>query len=253
MRFLLKGYLISLWVLPLLAIAEVPPQVAPPPAQEPVQAPAPERWSGAAELGAVLTTGNTDTSTLNAKMKMLYEGDTWSQALALEGLKSTDSHRATAERYLGVYKADYKWDERNYWFGVLRAEKDKFSGYRYQVSESVGYGRWVWRAVRGHLKLEIGPGARQSELDDQTRTNDVILRFNTSFRYVVSSSAEWTEDLLIQSGKDNTESELVSALKLKINGSLSAKFANTLKHNSDVPPERDKLDTKTAITLVYDY
>lgn len=252
------AYLISLVLLPLSAGGQVVPLSAdeplpePSPAPEPPPAP-PDLWSGSLELGGIATTGNTDTSTLTGKFKLVFDSPKWRHDTRLEALKSSDTGKTTAERYQGVYKARYKFSRRSYVFWALRAEQDEFSGYRYQVSESIGYGRNLWKSGRGHLNMEIGPGARQSEINDGTRSEDVIARWFSDFQYAFSKQVELTEELLVQSGKDNTETESVSGLKVKINGALSVRLSYTIKHNSKVPADREKLDTKTAVTLVYDY
>ncbi len=242
--------------MPVSAWAEVVPLSAdePLPEASPEAPPeAPDLWSGSLELGGIATSGNTDTSSLTGKFRLIFDSPKWRHDTRLEALKSTDSGKATAERYLGVYKARYKFSRLSYVFWVLRAEKDEFSGYRYQVSESLGYGRRLWGSTRGYLNMEIGPGARQSEVNDGERSEDVILRWFSDFQYAFSKHAELTEELLVQSGNNNTETESVSGLKVKINGALSVRLSYTLKHNSQVPADREKLDTKTAITLVYDY
>ncbi len=43
-----------------------------------------------------------------------------------------------AERYEARYQLDYKINDRLSWFGALRGEKDKFSGFVYQATVSTG-------------------------------------------------------------------------------------------------------------------
>jgi putative salt-induced outer membrane protein len=56
-------------------------------------------------------------------------------------------------------------------FGELRGEHDKFSGYDYQISQSIGVGRRLLAAERHKLDGEIGPGLRQSKPDTEEMEN----------------------------------------------------------------------------------
>lgn len=210
-------------------------------------------WSVSAELGGVITRGNSDTDSVNGKLQVGYERAPWRHRLNLEALGASDDDKTTAERYLAAYKADYRFDERNYMFGALRAERDRFSGFEYQVSESVGYGRRIILTEAHQLDGELGPGARQSERDDGQRENELIARLAGVYRWKLSPTSEFGEDLIVQAGESNTQTESVTALKLKINSRLAMKLSYTVKHNSDPPPEAEETDTTTAINLVFDY
>lgn len=210
-------------------------------------------WSVSAELGGVITRGNSDTDSLNGKLRVGYEQASWRHLLNLEALGASDSGETTAERYLAVYKADYRFDERNYMFGVLRGERDLFSGFEYQISESVGYGRRIILTEKHQLDGEIGPGARQSERDDGETKNEMIARLAAAYRWKLSPTSEFAEDLVVLAGESNTETESVTGLKVKINSSLALRVSYTVKQNSDPPPGSVKTDTTTAINLVFDY
>lgn len=211
-------------------------------------------WSGSGELGATMTTGNSETRSFNGKLEVQYEEGRWRHGSKLEALKSSDDGADTAERYVAAYKADYKKTERTYIFGSLRGEVDKFSGYDYRLSESVGYGRRFWEVQdKGYFDLEAGPGARQSRLEDGTHQRDTILRVAAKYRNKWTETTEFSEDLIVEAGEDNTFTESVTGFKLKINSHLAMKLSVTVKHNSDVPPDKENTDTISAITLVFDF
>ena len=54
-------------------------------------------------------------------------------------------------------------------------------------------------------------------------------------------------------GSENTKSRAESALTATISGSLSMKVSLRLDHNSNVAEGVEKLDTETAVTLVYNF
>jgi len=150
-------------------------------------------------------------------------------------------------------KAEYPYPGDHYMFGNLRYEDDRFSGYDYQLSESIGYGlRFVDRDTL-RMDLEVGLGGRQIRTEGGVSDSEAILRGAGRLAWTLSETAVFSEDLLIESGSDNTFSESVSALKLKINGNLAMKLSLTVRHSSQVPADTEATDTVTSVNLVYDF
>jgi putative salt-induced outer membrane protein len=58
---------------------------------------------------------------------------------------------------------------------------------------------------------------------------------------------------LIESGDENTYSESDTSLTFRIVGNLAAKISYLVKRNSEVPPDIDKTDEITTVSLVYDF
>ncbi len=210
-------------------------------------------WSGEAELGAVVTTGNTETQTINAKGELVNDREKWKHVGNLEVLNTSDKERTTAERYLLSAKSDYKIDEASYVFININYEDDRFSGYDYRVSETLGYGRNVIAKPNLTLALEGGPGARQSKLMTGESEDEFIVRLAGDLVWKMSENAEFSQDLSVEAGEEATITKSVSALKAQIVGSLAMKFSYTIKNISDVPVNTEKTDTETALTLVYSF
>lgn len=210
-------------------------------------------WAGSGELGYVATTGNTDTSNLTAKLGLVNERERWRHSLGLEALKSEDDGETSAERYFAAWQSDYKFSEKAYMFGRLSYEDDKFSGYEYRTTETVGYGRHVLNTDTMKLDLEAGPGARQSKLETGNTENEMILRLAGRFAWQISANAKFTQDLSADIGEDTTVGKSVTAVQASIINNLAMKLSFTAKHTTDVPDDVDKTDTETAVTLVYDF
>ena len=233
-----------------------PPAEAQPaePAAPAADEPAAGAWSGSAELGATVTSGNSDTRNINGKAEVQHERDRWRQTARAEALTASDSGVDTAERYVASYKADYKKTKTTYIFGTIRGEVDKFSGYDYRLSEALGYGRRFWEGGdKGYFELEAGPGARQSKLEDGTREDEAILHMAAKYRNKWTDTTEFSQDVTVESGSDNTFSESVTGIKVKINSHLAMKLSVTVKHNSDVPVDTENTDTISSLNLVFDF
>jgi putative salt-induced outer membrane protein len=119
----------------------------------------------------------------------------------------------TAEKYAALAKTNYKFSESDYVFGVVKYETDRFSGYDYQASESIGYGRRVVKTEAVILDLELGAGARQSETEAGDANNEGIVRAAGNISWAISPTAVFTEQLTVEAGNDATITTSVTALK----------------------------------------
>ncbi len=213
----------------------------------------PSRWNGSAELGAVITTGNTESANVNAQIDGSYRRDKWTHNFQVGALSVSQEGNQTAERYFSEYKVDYHFQPAKYVFAALRGERDEFSGYDYSVTETIGYGQRVWETEKIHLDLEAGVGGRQRELDDGDNQSEVVVRGGAAYEHSISETTGLTEDLLIESGNENTQAQSITALTTRISGDLSMKVSLTIRHNDNPPRTRENTDTVTAVSLLYNF
>lgn len=210
-------------------------------------------WKGAAELGYISTTGNTETETIKAKGTMSVEKDKWRHKAEITALNSTDQEVTTAEKYTFGWQSDYKFSKHNYFLGSFDYEDDRFSGYDYRATETVGLGHRTIDEKDLKLDLEIGPGARQSKLENGSTEDEFILRGSAKLAWTVSETSKFGEILTVDFGEDATITKSTTELTTKINTSLAMKVTYVYKNTSDVPPGTDETDTEMAVTLVYSF
>ena len=168
-----------------------------------------------------------------------------------KNISVSEEDNTTAEAYDAGWKSEYNFSETDFLFGRLDWRKDRFSGYDTQFSQTAGYGRRILETERHELNAEIGAGAKQSDLADGTTEEEFILRGGLNYRWMFSENAEFTQDLSVESGSDNTYLESISAVKANLIGEVSLVASFTVKNNSDVPAGNEKTDTFTAISLEY--
>jgi len=208
-------------------------------------------WAGKAVLGYLATSGNTDNSTLNAGFEVSYSGGDWIHWFGAKAINATEDDATTSEAYEAGWKSERNFAEHNYLFGQLDWRKDRFSGYETQFSQTVGYGRRLIDKEAHKLNVEIGGGARQSELADGTDESETIARLGLNYAWQISETAAFTQKFKVEAGNANTYSESVTALSAKLVGSLALVASYTVKNNSDVSPPIEKTDTYTALSLEY--
>ena len=117
----------------------------------------------------------------------------------------------------------------------------------------LGYGRKLYTGPRFLWDVEAGAGARQTDLTDGTSTDEAIYRLATLLTWKISETSAVKEELSVEGGSDNTYTESITELKLRINAALAMKVTFSVKDNSDVPAGIKNTDTATAVTLVYDF
>lgn len=211
-------------------------------------------WKGEGELGLSLSSGNTDTENLNARLGLARELDRWRHTLGLEALRAKTDGSVTAERYVLSGKSDYKLTNTLYAFGALRHERDEFGSFEQQTSATVGVGDRLIESDRTSLDLSAGVGMRSSKIRATGETDDeAILRLGGKLAHRFNPVLSFSEELLIESGSDNTYVESATGLTAKLDEDLAAKFGLLVKHNTDVSPGQDKTDTLTTISLVYSF
>lgn len=211
-------------------------------------------WSGSVEAGVVSTGGNTQTSSVNLKANAEREGRTWRLKTAAAMLHTRDSRVTTAERYLASLQGDRKFSERSYMFINTTGEKDRFSGYTYRTSETVGYGRHLLDRDTVDIHAEIGAGARQSEVETSgDHIDEGMGRLMGKLAWKVSETATFYEEVTSEIGEESTVTRSVTSLLTQVSGSLSTKLTYTFRNTTSVPPGTKKNDWETALTLVYSF
>jgi len=218
-------------------------------------------WKGEAELGLLITSGNTEETKVNSRLGLQHETQTWRNTGEFSSRYTETEDQTTAEEYKAALEADYKFDDQQYWFVRGSYEDDRFSGYDFESTLTTGYGNRVWQAGdRSFLDLSVGGGYRYNKLkEDNADGRDVeeeaIARLAGQFDYALSDTALFRQKLSTEIGLDdnNTISQSETSLQSNIVGSLSMKAAFRVKHVSDAPVGSDKTDTETSLSLLYGF
>lgn len=254
-------------VLPLAAITAV--------ADEP-----PKPLAADMELGLLLTSGNTDSTALKAKMDAKHDMARWRNHYVLEALYKKDEvmseqdgveveeDQVTAEKYFASTQADYKLDSKHRALFVFGSyDEDKFSGYDFQAAIAVGYSDRLFQGDRSFLDYSVGPGmsfSRTDEVRDETGVlvtdniseESAMVRVAGNYQYDFSENAKFTQtfssDVSLESGA-NTRTKAESAVIANLTRSMALKASFIVTHNTEVPEDRTSTDSQTALTVVYSF
>lgn len=216
-------------------------------------------WKASAELNYIKTTGNTNTQTTGAKLDGVYEVDKWRHTGHAEAFGQTSREKETnvdvtsAERYEVQGKSDYKFTERDYAFGLLKFKRDRFSGFDYEYTASLGYGRKLLKQENMELDVEVGPGMRWFKVDGGEAETEGLLVAAANYWWTITDNSKFIQQFNFDFGETYSDSKSVTGIQANINKTLALKFTYTLRHKSKVPPDTVKTDTETAMTLVYNF
>lgn len=210
-----------------------------------------EAVTGKAALGYLATSGNTESTNVNASLALVYQLPDWRHGFDFSAVSASSHDETTAEAYRASYEARRDFGEDNYLFTALNWRLDRFSGYAEQVSQTVGYGRRLIDRERHLLAASAGIGARQAELRDGAEEDDAIVRGSLDYLWTMSPTAEFEQTLAVESGSTNTSVEALSALRARMFRSVSLVLSYRVKHNSNVPAGAANADRFSSIALEY--
>jgi putative salt-induced outer membrane protein len=235
-------------------LAQNPPAPPPPPAPgAPAPAPGPpDPLTGQVAVGYLATSGNTESTSANVTFAMLYKLERWAHDFDASAISATSSEVTTTEAYSAKYEGRRAIGEgKSYLFTSLDWRRDRFSAYSEQVSETAGYGRRLLSRGNQVLNGEIGAGARQATLIDETEEDEGIVRGALDYEFKMSETTDFKQDFIVESGSSNTSFESVSALRARLVGKIGLVLSYRVKSNSEVLPGVVDTDRFTSIALEY--
>jgi putative salt-induced outer membrane protein YdiY len=227
--------------------------------------PAQAQWTGKAELGFLQSSGNTEAASANTKLDMTRETRRWRNNFFVAALYSENAEFSTAERYEARYQADYKITDRLSWFGALRGEQDRFSGFAYQATVSTGASYLFIDSAATKLDASLGAGYKRSKAETLIKTDagevldriegdiedDIVGTLGSNFEHAFNETTKITNKLLAEFGGDNTAVANDLALQVSMTQSFALAVGIGIRYNSDPPPLSESTDTLTTVNLVY--
>ncbi len=206
------------------------------------------------ELGALLTSGNTEEESLNFSATMTINPEnSWLYSFALDGMYNTSESEVKGQRLYGVANANYQISEDSYFQTRFSHEDDRFSGFDSQTDLTFSYGRgFLQNRSDMSLSLDAGAGIRYSRVDNSD-FDEPILRLAGDYSWTISETAQFQQELATEYGTDSNIYRSESSIETQIMENLSLRFSIRIKHQTEVPIGREKTDTQTAVTFVMSF
>lgn len=212
------------------------------------------KWSGTGQLGFSMTSGNSDTENFTAGLALKRESGKWVSDLFLDLLRASNNDVETAERYTLNTKTGYKFDDNDYAYYGTRWDKDKFSGFDYTITTSVGWGHKFFDGEEKRLITEVGVGYKTEALDiDRTENSGVVFVGKLDYMRQITETTKFENMLVLEAGDDNTFAQNDLGFSFKVSEKFAVKLAHQIRHNTDAPFGKDSTDTLVSANLVYDF
>ncbi|ATC97610.1 MAG: DUF481 domain-containing protein [Pseudomonadota bacterium] len=233
-------------------------------------------WEASSELGAIITSGNTETTTFKFGANAKHDIGKWTNEYKLNALYKEDEvtlesglkdTQRTNEKYGAAIQGNYNLGEKHsHLFVGLTHDSDYFGAYRHETVLSGGYGFRLIDESNMTLGFDFGPGYKYFQYSEKNqeffkdgrpkageRDDEWIALAKADFSWTISDNAKFTQRVKVESGSTNTKSISETALLTKINGSLQMKVGFNVTHNSEVDADKVNTDTETVLTLVYSF
>jgi len=231
-------------------------------------------WEVEVELGAIATSGNTETTSVHAKVDAKQNFTKFNNEYIFSSLYKQDDvlqddntkvKEKTADKYLVSAKSSYLLSNANksYLFGIASYTHDKFGAYKTYETVAIGYGDWLYSNEKVNWFLEAGPGYFRGEkvlvsenLDDPyiyEIEQGALLRVATELEWKITQTAVFKQTISIESGSGNTRSISETSLAASITNAMQMKLAFAAASDSTVAEGKEKIDTTTSATIVYKF
>ena len=210
-------------------------------------------WTGRAELGGFVTTGNSDTAGVTGILDLTREGLEWRHKVRGQADFQRSLGITTREHYLAAYEPNWKVDSRRYVYGALQYESDRFFGYSNRYSASAGGGYSAVQTSAVTLNLELGPAFRHTEFIDATMESSIAARGSVDLDWKLTTGLTLRQDASAYLQRYNSTVSSTTAVAAKLLGPLSAQVSYTVQYESMPPVGRVSTDTTSRASLVYTF
>lgn len=222
------------------------------------------------EFGFLMANGNTNTSTITAKINTSQELTSWSyqiisNALYKQNQQQTDGEKtneASAQKLFLSGQLDHKLtepDNRLFIYGEY--ENNRFSGFRFQAAFAAGWTSRLWHDDHSEFKYSVGPGYAVSEVEEdhteenysEENTHNIIVRAAMEYKRKISDTATFRQFISTEADQEFTKTKSETSLSTKLSGALAMKLSFVMNLDTSVGPDIEELDTEATVTLVYQF
>ena len=261
-----KLTLASLCLLPLASFATLAEEATEEVKEKP-------EFTASAELGFLYKTGNTKSADIKAGFNLKHEKDKWRSTVAFnilaKKLEEEDGDSGEKE----FVTTDNKWDiltqtnytigeaDKNYLYGNLAYEQDKFSGFESQSSFSAGWGRHWYETETSSFFADVGPGVkydvtRETETETSTSSSSLIIQAQALYTHKFNDYVEFKQYLVARQATESGENSVYkseTSVTAQLIDALQLKFALRIDYDTEVEAEFDNTNTETSMTLIYNF
>lgn len=216
-----------------------------------------KKWKGSFEGGSSVIKGNTNQESTYGKASVKYKKEKYSNLFKtrLENAKSNKVR--IKERYDLNNNLRYSYTKKN--FSLLETEyiDDRYGGYDYRISESVGYGRKIIEDEDMQLLIQMSAGSRQIKFTNGDKERSWLVRFGGDLNWEIENDVEFKQHLDISFDKDTEIIRSDTSVKITmspLSESLYLAISYFLERKSNTSsPSIKNTDSTLMIMFGYDF
>ena len=222
-------------------------------AQAPAPPPPPPRWDAQVGASFVGTSGNSETSTAGADFSANHRGNIWTIESGATAVRSSSQEVTTAERYLGLLRAQRKLTPIIGLTSGIKLERDQFAGVDFRSVLDAGLS---WALVRRPIWTLDGVTAlawnHESRIGAPTIDHPVgVLQLLS--RIPFGTAGDTTQRFthypdFKESAAYRSEGEVTAQAAMTAH--LALKFGYLIRFANDPPPGFKKTDNTTTASIV---
>jgi putative salt-induced outer membrane protein YdiY len=222
-----------------------------------VAPPPPPGWAGSAGAGLAMTSGNSDTATINAAYDV--KRDTGGPLVFRSGglfLYGKSQDVLTSDRLSLDGRLERKLGERTSVFGQTQYLRDEFKSIDYLVAPTVGVAHALVRNERTELAVDGGVGGVWEKNPGFDTDLDGALTAGQKFSHKITATTEFIEKVAALWKMDDFEDALYTfgagiAASITAATQLKVEFLDTYKARP--LPGIEKNDIATLVSFVYKF
>ena len=215
-------------------------------------------WAKEFSAGFTQSTGNTQNSQLNAAVEAYRKRSEDEIKLKASTLYSSTNKRMDGQKHEASARYGFNfWEEEWYGFYKFAVEHDKFANIDYRMIPTAGIGYWFADTADWKSQVEVGFGIEHTNYSDATKEKtDAILVPRAFFEKAVFYTATLSQEItLFPNLEDSEEYRVIAETRFTnpLNENMSLRFSFIDEFNSQPAGEAKKNDTRTVLSLVYNF
>lgn len=220
--------------------------------------PPPPGWAGSASAGLAMTSGNNDTSTVNAAYDLKRDtGGVFLFKSAGLLLYSKAEEVKTSDRLSLDGRVERKLSERTLLFGQTQYLRDEFKAIDYLISPTAGINRILVKNDRTELNADVGVGAVWEQNPGLELQTDGAVSAGEKFTHKITATTELTQKVAALWKMDDFGDALYVfgtglAASITTGTQMKIEFLDTYKSRPPLPGVQ-KNDIATLVSFVYKF
>ena len=218
-----------------------------------------KNWSGSGEVGYNQKTGNVESDSLLARLKLKLAREQTDYKSLLELENKTENDVKVSERYVLDLQADRYFSKDKSYYAYIngRGEQDKIAGTDQDLSLTVGLGKVLYRTEMTELSTELGAGYQEVrfalETAENQNFNQTTGRAKFDLNHKFNDVISFAQDALYFFGEEQYKIETNTGLRAALNSRFSVSTSYKYRYNSNPAEDAVKTDSETNLTMIYSF